>query len=100
MDFRFRKDRLLDLYTKGKGRERYPSAVVDAFFRRMAVIKAAADERDLRRLKGVHFEKLKTGKGRYSLRLDIQYRLEFTFEETGKGRKMVCIEDITKHYGD
>ncbi len=100
MRFRFKQKKLRELYSKGKGHDKYPEAVFKAFLRRMAVIKGAKDERDLRALKGARFEKLATKAGGYSMRLGQQFRLELSFEITESGEKTVCIEKISKHYGD
>ena len=100
MRFRFKQKKLRELYSKGKEREKYPEPVFKAFLRRMAVIKGAKDERDLRALKGAHFEKLATKPGGYSMRLERQYRLEISFEDSETGEKIVCIDKISKHYGD
>ena len=71
-----------------------------AFIRRMGLIRGARDERDLRALKGAHFEKLEAEPGIYSMKLDKQYRLKISFEERDTGEKIVIVEDISKHYGD
>ncbi|HSN53771.1 MAG TPA: type II toxin-antitoxin system RelE/ParE family toxin [Candidatus Sulfomarinibacteraceae bacterium] len=76
MDFEFANRKLERLYTEEHGAKRYPPAVVDAFFEVMAVIAGARDERDLRALKQLHFEKLK-GKRKHqrSLALHGGFRL-------------------------
>ena len=90
--------KLKELYTQGKGKERYPQPVFKAFFKRINLIESAKDERDLRALRSVHFEKLKTRPGLYSMRLEQQYRLEISFEKIETGEKIIWVEKITKHY--
>ena len=46
--FIFANKKLELLYTSGTGAAKYPPEVVDAFFDKMAVIRAARDENDLR----------------------------------------------------
>ena len=99
MRFRFGDKSLERLYIEGTGREKYPQGVVEIFLRRVRTIDAAADERDLRALKSLHFEKLKGGKDRYSIRLNDAWRLILTLEKDKEGKLVVIIE-MNKHYGD
>lgn len=99
MEFRFATRDLEALYNDEKGAERYPPEVVSAFFRRVELIHNAADERDLRSLKGARFEKL-IDADRYSMRLNRQWRLELTFDPPQGPDKAVVIIQISKHYGD
>lgn len=73
--------------------------MADIFIKRVRTIEAATDERDLRALKSLHFEKLKGGKDRYSMRLNDAWRLILTFEKDKDGKIVVIIE-INNHYGD
>ncbi len=67
MRYRFVDKRLERLYVQGEGSERYPDGIAEAFIKRVRMIEAASDERDLRALKSLHFEKLKGEKDRYSV---------------------------------
>ncbi len=100
MDFRFATTDLEDLYESEKGAERYPPEVVDAFFVKMAVISSAKDERDLRALRSLHFEKMRGHADRYSMRLNQQWRLILRFEPPRGSDKVVVVVEISKHYGD
>jgi proteic killer suppression protein len=96
--FTFVSKKLQKLYTDEVGSERYPPAVVEAFFDKMAVIAAASHENDLRTLKSLHMEKLKGkrgNRGEHSLRLNQQYRLTFTIETDDQGKllRILNIED-------
>lgn len=96
MRFYFADKKLEKLYTEEKDAHKYPESVVDAFFDMMAVIAAAKDERDLRRLKSLRYEKLKGQRSHQrSLRLNDQFRLVVEREEDGEGRFLwiVSIED-------
>ena len=99
MNFRFEDRKLEALYRAEEGAKKYPSDVVEAFFRRMASIRAAKDERDLRALKGARLEKLKGERDRYSMRLNVKWRLIIGFERDAGGAIVVVIE-ISDHYGD
>jgi len=75
-----------------------PHAVVAAFRKRMQLIRAATDERDLYQLKSLHFEHLKgRRKGQCSLRLNDQWRLVVTIQRYEEG-KVVVIEEVTDYH--
>lgn len=68
--------------------------IVKAFRRRMQLIRAAADERDLRAFPGMRLERLKGNRShQHSIRLNDQWRL--ILEMNGKERfvLVVSIED-------
>jgi proteic killer suppression protein len=69
-----------------------PAAVVRAFRKRMQFLRAAADERDFRNMKSLHFEKLE-GKRQHqhSLRLNSQFRLIVEFEGTGRSKILIVV---------
>ena len=69
----------------------YPPDIVKAFRRRMRMIRAALDERDIRRIKGNHFEKLQDRVDEHSVRLNRQWRLILKFETGEEGRIAVII---------
>ena len=98
MRVRFRTRRLSELYTQQRGARKYPAAVVTAFFEVMAIIEAATDERDLRALKSLHFEKLKGARsGQRSVRLHGGFRLTFSLEE-GPTEPSATILDIEDYH--
>ena len=101
MEFRFPDEKLQALYTEGKGSEDYPTGLADVFVRRIRTVEGASDERDLRALGSLHFEKLKGKKykGKYSIRLKGQWRLILRLVKS-KARTVVEIDEITNHYGD
>lgn len=67
--------------------------IVKAFRKRMQSIRAARDERDLRAIRGNRFEQLEGDRqGQYSIRLNDQYRLIFTFREGGGEKVLVVVE--------
>ena len=99
MNFRFGNQKLLALYETEEGAKKYPPEVAEAFFKRMASIKAAKDERDLRALKGARLEKLKGERDRYSMRLNVKWRLLLRFERDAGGGVVVVL-DINDHYDD
>lgn len=99
MRFEWGNSKLKRLFTEKVGAEAYPPTVVKAFYQRIQAVIAAKDERDLRALKSLHYEKLKGSGERYSIRLNDQWRLEF---EREKGKEGICLRilEMSKHYGD
>jgi toxin HigB-1 len=98
MEIEFRNDNLDRLETDARFDGGYPSDIVKAFRKRMQQIRAALDERDLRNLKSLRFEKLDGDrKQEYSMRLNDQWRL--IIELDGKGPdKVVAIIDIEDYH--
>lgn len=97
MRFQFENSGLEELYYEEKGAEAYPDYVVTAFFKKIQTIKAATNENDLRALKGNHFEKMEGKENKYSMRLNLQYRLIFSLEKDG-GCTIISIKEISNHY--
>lgn len=84
------------------GKSPYSVEVLNAFKKRVFQIKSAKNTADLRNIKSLHFEKLKEKKyeGKYSIRLNLAYRIIFRIE-TYKGNnrlEIICIEEINNHY--
>ncbi|MGF7076586.1 type II toxin-antitoxin system RelE/ParE family toxin [Mucilaginibacter sp. R-33] len=88
-------------YNKVAGKSPFPDEVIKAFRKRLYQIKQAKSTADLRMIKSLHFEKLKGKKyeGKYSIRLNISYRLIFRIENNEISRlEIICIEEINNHY--
>lgn len=96
MEFSFKSSELENLYYQGRGEKDYPKPVIKAFSKKIQLIKYAKDERDIRNMKGNHFEKLEGRKDCYSIRLNDQYRLEFLM--TNISPKEIIILSISNHY--
>ena len=86
------------LYTTGAGGKRYGPDVIGAFLRAMARIDAALNEQDLRRQKGLRYEKLKGDRaGQHSVRLNDQWRLMLRPSKDEDGAFMWVIEIVDYH---
>lgn len=88
-------------YNKVTGKSPFPDEVIKAFRKRLYQIRQAKNTADLRVIKSLHFEKLKGKKyeGKYSIRLNISYRLIFRIENNEISRlEVICIEEINNHY--
>ncbi|NOZ79430.1 MAG: plasmid maintenance system killer [Acidobacteria bacterium] len=88
------------LYAGERGAQRYPSQVVDAFFKVMRTIESAKDEQDLRAMKHLRFERLK-GKRRHqrSLVLHGSFRLILQLIEDEDGTYLLIEEIVDYHRG-
>ena len=76
----------------------YSRSVVKAFRKRMQLIRAARDERDLRVLKSLHFERLMGNRRhQHSLRLNDQWRLIVEIQDRAEGRALVVVEIADYH---
>lgn len=100
----FGEDYLKDLYTKGEcddKRHRYRSDIIKRYKRDIDYLKWASRKEDLFRINSLNFEALKGDKsGRYSVRVNDQYRVEFTLRETvDEPIITICkIVELSKHY--
>lgn len=98
MRFRFTDKKLQELYTDDKGAEQYERAVVNGFFKVMAIIQSAPDPRDFYKVKSLHFEKLGGDRtGQHSFRLNKQWRLIIIIDRDSQGQEIVIIEIVDYH---
>src|SRR6516164_9032925 len=96
MDVHFADGDLARLETERAFNAGHARAVVRAFRKVLAVLRAAVDERDLYGLKSLHFEKLKGKRAHQrSLRLNAQWRLlvEIVPAQPKNAIRVVKIED-------
>lgn len=90
VSFKSRKLELLETEADDAG---YPPEAVKAFRKRMQFIRAATDERDLRAMKSLRFEKLKGARShQHSVRLNDQWRLVFELEAHGTTKSLVIVD--------
>ena len=96
MDVAFRTEELDKLETDPDFTAGYGKEIDKAYRKRIQIIRAAKDERDLYAIRGNRFEKLKGSRShQYSLRLNDKMRLVVEIEpETPKNKIVViAIED-------
>lgn len=95
----FNDDNLRRLYTEPGFR--LPSMGTDLtkqYRKKMGLLANAHDERDLRAMRSLHFEKLAGDRrGQNSIRLNHQYRLIFRLRTGDDGRVAVVIEVVDYH---
>ena len=100
----FNEDYLENLYTKGDTglkKLRFQPQVVRGYQKAVKYLIQARRKEDLFPFKSLHFEALHGDKeGRFSVRANDQYRVEFTLMEAdGESVAVVCnILDLSNHY--
>ncbi|MEZ3550063.1 MAG: type II toxin-antitoxin system RelE/ParE family toxin [Muribaculaceae bacterium] len=100
----FAEEYLRNLYIKGESNDkkyRYQPNVVKRYKRAVDYLKWVSRKEDLFRINSLHFEALKGNKtGRFSIRVNDQYRIEFTMTENADEPIMtICnIVELSNHY--
>lgn len=101
MDFRFDNKDLEKLYVEGRSKKlKLTSEIIDKFFARIQQIEAAYSIYDLMNNKSLKFEKLQGFDSRFSIRLNIKYRLEFEINWLNSEKTVgeFTILNISNHY--
>lgn len=100
----FEEEYLRDLYIKGEcndKKHRYRTDVIKRYKRGIDYLKWASHKEDLFRINSLHFEALKGNRsGRFSIRVNEQYRIEFALMETVEEPILtICnIVELSNHY--
>ncbi|MDE6228170.1 MAG: type II toxin-antitoxin system RelE/ParE family toxin [Muribaculaceae bacterium] len=100
----FEEEYLRDLYAKGKcndKKHRYRIDVIKRYKRCIDYLKWASRKEDLFRSNSLNFEALRGDKaGRFSIRVNNQYRIEFTMQDTVEEPILtICnIVELSNHY--
>ena len=92
----FRDNWLEDFYIRDRRHRKIPSDIEDRLFRKLQILDDAVDRRDLRSPPSNHFEALQ-GRlaGRYSIRINLQWRLISDWDNTGGHAEIVYLYDHT-----
>lgn len=104
MIVQFGEKYLRDLYVKGTcsdKKHRYRADVIKRYIRGIDYIRWASRKEDLFRINSLNFEALKGNKaGRFSIRVNDQYRIEFTISESAEELVLtICnIVELSNHY--
>jgi proteic killer suppression protein len=70
----------------------FAQAIVKSFRKKMQILRAVHDERDLYALRGLHFEKLSGARAHQnSIRLNDQWRLILELKGEGQNKKVLVI---------
>lgn len=72
--------------------------IIRAFRKKIQLLAAAKDDRDLRNMRGLKFEQLKGARaGTSSVRLNDQFRLILRFRTEPEGRVVIVVELVDYH---
>jgi len=96
MDIVFADESLALIETDQAAATRLPVSVIKSARRKLTVLRAATDDRSLRKWKSLHYEQLKGDRdGRRSIRLNDQYRMVFTLDTSKEPQEItvLSIED-------
>ncbi len=78
--------------------KRWGPDIVKAYHKKIQILTAAADERDLRAMRSLRLEQLKGDRaGTSSIRLNKQFRLILKFATDSDGRLVIVIELVDYH---
>ena len=92
MEVQFGDKNLALVETDRAAETKLPIAVINSLRQKLAVIRAAPDERTLRNWKSLHYEKLKGDRSdQRSIRINQQWRLTFTIDTESKPNKITII---------
>jgi proteic killer suppression protein len=93
MDFEFADPDLEEVYLNPRATLKHGHSVDKGFRRKIQIIKAAADEQDLRAMKSLHYEKMKGDRSHQrSLRINNQWRIVVERVEEPDRIRLVIIE--------
>lgn len=95
---------LEELYTKGRSKKYkdVPLNIAQKLVKAVEVLKSSSSIQEIWKFPAYKFKKLQ-GNERYSMRMNIVWRLELTvkwIDETKIHVEIINLEDLTKHYGD
>jgi len=104
MEIHFDKDYLHDLFYYGRcfdKKHRFQPQIIKRYIDRINTLESVDGVEELYRYNSLHFEALQGDKkGGYSIRINDQYRIEFTVEQCNDQCSVsICnIMDLSNHY--
>ena len=96
MEIEYADSTLALIETDNAGATRLPVAVIRSARRKLALLRAATDDRTLRNWKSLHYEKLKGDReNQRSIRVNDKYRIVFELDSEANPQKatILAIED-------
>jgi toxin HigB-1 len=98
MEVEFRDSKLALIETDRAAETRLPLSVINSARRKLILIRAAPDERTMRKWKSLHYEQMSGNRqGERSIRLNEQWRMMLEID-TKRNPPKVVIHEITNHY--
>lgn len=98
MEVVFEDNKLESLYSVEFHKLGLPRSVVYSARRKLKYLRTIIDERDIFKMNGLRFEKLKGKlKNHYSIRLNNQYRLVFKFDRSISPNRIIVVSILDYH---
>ena len=97
MEIEFDNEELSTIYQTGKTPKGYQPDVIKAFFKTIRILEANKRIEDLYKMNSLNFEALTNRQGFYSVRVNLQYRLEFKYNINGTVT-VITITKLSNHY--
>ena len=97
MEIEFDNEELSTIYQTGKPPKGYQPNVIKAFIKTVKILQANKRIEDLYKLNSLNFEALTNRQGFYSVRVTLQYRLEFKYNINGTVT-IITITKLSNHY--
>lgn len=103
MQVTFNEVYLQELFEVGKcsdKKHRFQPQIIKLYQRRVEMLSAAPQPETLYQFKSLNFEALRGNKkGKFSIRVNNQYRIEFTLDNNQQNLITICnITDLSNHY--
>ena len=99
MDVEFADKGLELIETEKAVQTKLPISVINSARKKLSFIRDAPDEATIRKWKSLHYEKLEGDrKGKYSIKINDQYRIVFKVDNTCSPPKMTVFEITDYHY--
>lgn len=90
----FRDSWLENFYLRDRRHRKIPADLADRLFRKLQILDDAVNQNDLRSPPSNHFESLKGRlKGKYSIRVNDQWRLIFKWDDANGTAEEVYLDD-------
>ena len=98
MEIEFHDESLDRLETDAEYDAGYAREIVKAYRKRIQAIRAATDERDLRAVKGNHFEKLKGARShQYSMKINDKWRLIMEIKQS-QPKNIILVKSVEDYH--
>jgi proteic killer suppression protein len=96
----FRTNKLKKCYESySQGRRAWGADVARKYIQRIDILQEASDMTEIRMLPGLKCHPLKGRReGQYGIVLHGRWRLVYSLK--GEAAEVICIEEVSKHYGD
>ncbi len=98
MEIVFKDKKLRRIETDDAEKTKLPISVIKSYRKKLLALRSIVNERDLRNLKSLHYEKLKGERnGQRSIRINDQFRLIFELDNQREPARITILEIVDYH---